>query len=70
MKPVFAAARENPKRIIFSEGESEKVLRAVQQVADEKLALPLLIGRSAVIEQRIRDFGLRLAPAYRDALGV
>jgi phosphotransacetylase len=49
MKPVFAAARENPKRIIFSEGEDERVLRAVQQVVDEGLARPILIGRPDVV---------------------
>ncbi|MBS0513799.1 MAG: NADP-dependent malic enzyme [Proteobacteria bacterium] len=61
MKPVFAAARENPKRIIFSEGESEKVLRAVQQVVDEGLARPILIGRPDVVINNIERFGLRMA---------
>ena len=61
MKPVFAAARENPKRIIFSEGESEKVLRAVQQVVDEGLARPILIGRPDVVMHNIERFGLRMA---------
>jgi malate dehydrogenase (oxaloacetate-decarboxylating)(NADP+) len=61
MKPVFAAARENPKRIIFSEGESEKVLRAVQQVVDEGLARPILIGRPEVVIHNIERFGLRMA---------
>jgi malate dehydrogenase (oxaloacetate-decarboxylating)(NADP+) len=60
MKPVFAAARENPKRIIFSEGESEKVLRAVQQVVDEGLARPILIGRPDVVKHNIERFGLRM----------
>ncbi|WP_068808631.1 NADP-dependent malic enzyme [Thauera phenolivorans] len=65
MKPVFAAARGNPKRIIFSEGESEKVLRAVQTVIDEGLARPILIGRPEVVKNNIERFGLRIA-ADRD----
>jgi len=65
MKPVFAAAHKNPKRIIFSEGESEKVLRAVQQVVDEGLARPILIGRPEVVAKNIERFGLagRIDPA-------
>ncbi len=62
MKPVFAAARKAPKRIIFAEGESEKVLRAVQTVVDEGLARPILIGRPEVIEHNIERFGLRMQP--------
>ncbi|NMG02172.1 NADP-dependent malic enzyme [Azoarcus taiwanensis] len=65
MKPVFATARKNPKRIIFAEGESEKVLRAVQTVIDEGLAQPILIGRPEVIENNIQRFGLRMV-ADRD----
>jgi malate dehydrogenase (oxaloacetate-decarboxylating)(NADP+) len=63
MKPIFSAARKVPmenKRIIFAEGEEERVLRAVQIVVDEKLASPILIGRPAVIAHRIERFGLRL----------
>ena len=63
MKPIFSAARKVPmenKRIVFAEGEEERVLRAVQIVVDEKLASPLLIGRPAVIAHRIERFGLRL----------
>ncbi len=48
------------KRIVFAEGEEERVLRAVQVVADEQIASPILIGRPAVIEQRIARYGLRL----------
>lgn len=62
MKPVFAAAKRNPKRIIFAEGESERVLRAVRTVVDEGLARPLLIGRPDVIQMYIDRFGLRLRP--------
>lgn len=59
MKPVFAAAQAAPKRIIFAEGEEERVLRAVQVVLDERLARPILIGRKAVIASRIAEAGLR-----------
>ncbi|MFT3736621.1 MAG: NADP-dependent malic enzyme [Rhodocyclaceae bacterium] len=62
MKPVFAAAKRAPKRIIFAEGESERVLRAVQAVVDEGLARPILIGRPEVVERYIERFGLRLRP--------
>jgi len=63
MKPVFAAARRVPaekSRIIFAEGEDERVLRAVQIVVDEKLARPILVGRPKVIEQSIEKYGLRI----------
>jgi malate dehydrogenase (oxaloacetate-decarboxylating)(NADP+) len=62
MKPVFAAAKAAPKRIVFAEGEDERILRAVQVIVDEKLARPTLIGRPAVLERRIERFGLRLRP--------
>ena len=62
MKPIFSAAKEAPKRIVYAEGEEEKVLRAVQVVVDEGLAKPTLVGRPAVIEQRIERFGLRIKP--------
>jgi malate dehydrogenase (oxaloacetate-decarboxylating)(NADP+) len=63
MKPVFQLARgvePQRKRIVFAEGEEERVLRAVQIIVDEKLAKPVLIGRPTVIEQRIARYGLRL----------
>ncbi|MEY4436415.1 MAG: NADP-dependent malic enzyme, partial [Pseudomonadota bacterium] len=61
MKPIYAAAkRASKKRVCFAEGEEERVLRAVQIVVDEGLAKPTLIGRPAVIAQRIEKFGLRL----------
>jgi malate dehydrogenase (oxaloacetate-decarboxylating)(NADP+) len=60
MKPLFAAAKAKPKRIVYAEGEDERVLRAVQIVVDEGLAQPLLIGRPQVIEQRIERLGLRV----------
>jgi malate dehydrogenase (oxaloacetate-decarboxylating)(NADP+) len=62
MKPVFAEARKDPSRIIFAEGESERVLRAAQTVIDEGLAWPILVGRPAVIMQRIERYGLRMRP--------
>jgi malate dehydrogenase (oxaloacetate-decarboxylating)(NADP+) len=65
MAPVFAAAKQAPKRVIYAEGEEERVLRAVQVVVDEGLAKPILVGRPDVIEMRIKRFGLRLA-AGRD----
>ena len=61
MKPIYAAAkRATKKRVCYAEGEEERVLRAVQIVVDERLAKPTLIGRPAVIAQRIEKFGLRL----------
>lgn len=60
MKPVFAQAKAAPKRIVFCEGEDERVLRAVQIVVDEELAKPLLVGRTAVIEKQIQKLGLRI----------
>jgi malate dehydrogenase (oxaloacetate-decarboxylating)(NADP+) len=60
MKPIFQAAKKSPKRIVFAEGEDERVLRAAQVVVDEELAKPILIGRPSVIAQRIERFGLRV----------
>ncbi|MFN5512879.1 MAG: phosphate acyltransferase, partial [Burkholderiales bacterium] len=61
MKPIFSAARRGPgRRIVYAEGEDERVLRAVQQVVDSKLARPILVGRPEVLERRIDRFGLRL----------
>jgi malate dehydrogenase (oxaloacetate-decarboxylating)(NADP+) len=62
MKPVFEAAKRARKRVIFAEGEQERVLRAVQVVADEGLAIPVLLGRSDVILKRIKAMSLRLEP--------
>jgi malate dehydrogenase (oxaloacetate-decarboxylating)(NADP+) len=62
MRPVFAAAKEHPKRIVFTEGEDERILRAVQVIADERLAKPIVVGRPAVLERRIERFGLRIRP--------
>src|SRR3546814_7889365 len=65
MKPLFSAARQMVRdggkaRIVFTEGEDERVLRAVQIVVDEKLAKPILVGRPAVLADRIQTLGLRL----------
>ena len=61
MKPIFNAAKKAlKKRVAYSEGEEERVLRAAQIVVDENLARPTLIGRPAIIAQRIQKFGLRL----------
>ena len=61
MKPIFTAAkRALKKRVAYSEGEEERILRAAQIVVDEGLAVPTLIGRPAVIAKRIEKFGLRL----------
>jgi malate dehydrogenase (oxaloacetate-decarboxylating)(NADP+) len=62
MKPIFTAAKESPRRIVFAEGENERVLRAVQVIVDEGIAKPILVGRPAVLERRIERFGLRLKP--------
>jgi malate dehydrogenase (oxaloacetate-decarboxylating)(NADP+) len=61
MKPIFAAAKKAlKKRVAYAEGEDERVLRAAQIVVDEGLAMPTLIGRPAIIAERIEKFGLRL----------
>ncbi|APV51657.1 NADP-dependent malic enzyme [Betaproteobacteria bacterium GR16-43] len=62
MKPVFSVAKacKPCKRIVFAEGEDERVLRAVQVIADESIARPILVGRPAILERRIERFGLRL----------
>jgi len=62
MKPVFDAARQSPNRLAYSEGEDPRVLHAVQTVVDEGIAHPILVGRPAVIEQRITKLGLRIRP--------
>ncbi len=60
MKPVFSAAKQSPKRVVYCDGEDERVLRAVQAVRDEGLAQPVLIGRPDVIGMRIERAGLRI----------
>ena len=60
MKPVHDLAKKNPRRLIYAEGEDERVLQAVQMVVDDKVAFPILIGRPAVVESRIQKLGLRI----------
>ncbi|MET3117762.1 malate dehydrogenase (oxaloacetate-decarboxylating)(NADP+) [Undibacterium sp. GrIS 1.8] len=63
MKPLFQVAKkalDERKRIVYAEGEEERVLRAVQVIVDEKLAKPILVGRPNILDQRIEKFGLRL----------
>jgi malate dehydrogenase (oxaloacetate-decarboxylating)(NADP+) len=62
MKPLFAQAKTAPKRVVYAEGEDERVLRATQVVVEEGLARPILIGRPAIIENRLKRFGLAIRP--------
>jgi malate dehydrogenase (oxaloacetate-decarboxylating)(NADP+) len=62
MKPIFQAAKEAPKRVIYAEGEDERTLRAAQIVIEEGLAQPILVGRPSVIETRLKRFGLSIQP--------
>lgn len=60
MRPVYERAQEDPKRVVYCEGEEEHVLQAVQTVIDEGIAKPTIIGRTAVVEERIKRLGLRM----------
>jgi malate dehydrogenase (oxaloacetate-decarboxylating)(NADP+) len=60
MAPVFEAARQAPRRIVYGEGEDDRVLRAAQTLVDEGIARPILLGRRSVIEHKVRDLGLRI----------
>jgi malate dehydrogenase (oxaloacetate-decarboxylating)(NADP+) len=62
MRPMFEKARKSPKRLVYAEGEGRRVLQAAQQVADDGIAFPILVGRADVIHQRIQQLGLRLRP--------
>ena len=62
MKPIFDAARRAPMRLVYAEGEERRVLQAVQQIIDEKIAEPIVVGRRDVIEMRIKQLGLRMRP--------
>ena len=83
MKPIFAAAKKSPRRVIYAEGEDERTLRAAQIVIEEGIAHPILIGRPQVIETRLKRFGLSLRmgehfsvvnpeddPRYRDYVAL
>lgn len=61
MKPVFDRAREDKQRVLIAEGESTRVLNAVQVLVDDGICLPVLIGREVIIRQKISDMGLRLS---------
>ena len=60
MRPVFAKAKTNPKKVVYCEGEEERVLQAAQTVVDESIARPVLIGRRQVVESRINRMHLRM----------
>lgn len=60
MKPIFESARADKKRLVFAEGEDERVLRAVQALVDDNMAIPHLVGRPEVIDTRIQRLGLRI----------
>src|SRR5437868_4825441 len=60
MKPLFAKAKTQPVRVIYAEGEDERVLHATQVVLEEKLARPILVGRPSVVEARIKRYGLAI----------
>jgi malate dehydrogenase (oxaloacetate-decarboxylating)(NADP+) len=62
MKPIFAQARSAPRRVIFAEGEDERVLRAAQVALEEGLAQPVLVGRPEVVQRRLERFGIALEP--------
>jgi malate dehydrogenase (oxaloacetate-decarboxylating)(NADP+) len=62
MKPIFAQAQKDPKRVIFVDGEDERVLRAAQVALEDGIATPILVGRPNVVESRIKRFGLSIKP--------
>jgi len=63
MKPIFAAAKAaQKKRVIFAEGEDERVLRAAQVLLEEQIAQPILVGRPSIVEARLKRYGLRIRP--------
>jgi malate dehydrogenase (oxaloacetate-decarboxylating)(NADP+) len=62
MRQIFAVARKSPGRVIYADGEDERVLRAAQVVIEEGIASPILVGRPAVIESRIKRYGLTIRP--------
>ncbi|KQT86220.1 NADP-dependent malic enzyme [Aurantimonas sp. Leaf443] len=62
MKPIFRIAANSGKRVIFSDGEDERVLRAAQVLMEEKICAPILVGRPSVIANRLERYGLRIRP--------
>jgi len=63
MKPLFAKARSAPKRVIYAEGEDERILRAAQVAVEEGIAEPILVGRPDVVETRLERYGLSIRPS-------
>jgi malate dehydrogenase (oxaloacetate-decarboxylating)(NADP+) len=64
MKPLLEAAKAEPRRVIYAEGEDERVLRAAQTIVEERIAIPVLIGRPSVVETRLERFGLSIRPGH------
>ncbi|WP_054307291.1 NADP-dependent oxaloacetate-decarboxylating malate dehydrogenase [Serratia rubidaea] len=62
MKPIFAQARKEMKRVVLAEGEEERVLHATQELVSQGLAFPILVGRPSVIEMRLKKLGLQMTP--------
>jgi len=62
MKPVFSAAKSNPKRVVFCEGEDQRTLHAVQVIVDEGIAKPIVVGRPEVVNVRLEKLALRVRP--------
>ncbi|MEE4407611.1 MULTISPECIES: NADP-dependent oxaloacetate-decarboxylating malate dehydrogenase [unclassified Serratia (in: enterobacteria)] len=62
MKPIFALAKKEMKRVVLAEGEEERVLHATQELVSQGLAYPILVGRPSVIEMRLQKLGLQLTP--------
>ncbi len=62
MKPLFDQAKQEPKRVIYAEGEESRVLQAVQQIIEEGIAVPILVGRPDVIESRLAELSIDLKP--------
>jgi malate dehydrogenase (oxaloacetate-decarboxylating)(NADP+) len=62
MKPIFATAKAAPKRVIYADGEEERVLRAAQVVIEEGIARPILVGRPHVLDVRLKRYGLKIRP--------
>jgi malate dehydrogenase (oxaloacetate-decarboxylating)(NADP+) len=66
MRQIINKARHNPKRVVFGEGEEPKIIRAAAQVQDEGIGLPILLGRPAVVKQKIEELGLNFEPTVVD----
>jgi len=62
MRQIYQAARKSPGRVIFADGEDERVMRAAQALIEEKMARPILVGRPHVIETRLKRYGLGIKP--------